>query len=407
MRRVGQITGNLPASGNRPTVLIVGAGPAGLVLGNLLRAADIDCLILERQSRAHVEHRARAGYLAANTVRILTDNGLAAGLLRNGQQHDTCMFRTDHGSFELRYGSRGRGEVHTVYPQQDLVRDLIAEYLDRGGDIRFETRVRDLNDVDTNQPWATCEGADGEVHQRSCEYVAGCDGQHGISRSAVPADAAQRYRRDHGVSWLALLAQAPQSMAAVAYAVHANGFAGHMARSPSVTRYYLQCPRGHDPASWSHERIWEELHLRMRGELHGRLREGQILERGVVDMSSYVMDPIQYGRLFLVGDAASLISPSAAKGANLAVMEAEVLGKALVAHLKGDDEQQLRGYSAACLPRVWRAQEFSHWMINLLHGPMGDDDEAVFLRALQHARLESLRTSRSHQDFFAENYVGI
>jgi p-hydroxybenzoate 3-monooxygenase len=401
MHEVGQIRGK------RPTILIVGAGPAGLVLGNLLRAADIDCLILERQSRAHVERRARAGYLAANTVRILTDNGLAAGLLRNGQQHDTCMFRTDHGAFELRYGSRGRGEVHTVYPQQDLVRDLIAEFVDRGGDIRFETTVRDLNDVDTNQPWVTCRNADGELDQWACEYVAGCDGQHGISRRAVPSDAARRYRRDHGVSWLALLVQAPQSMAAVAYAVHANGFAGHMARSPSVTRYYLQCPRGHDPTSWAEERIWTELHLRMRGEVYGRLREGRILERGVVDMSSYVMDPIQYGRLFLVGDAASLISPSAAKGANLAVMEAEVLASALIAHLKGDDEQQLVGYSAACLPRIWRAQEFSHWMINLLHAPMGDDDEAVFLQALQRARLENLRTSRAHQDFFAENYVGI
>jgi p-hydroxybenzoate 3-monooxygenase len=376
----------------RTSVLIVGAGPAGLVLGNLLRAEGIDCVVLERQSREHVERRARAGFLAANSVRILTENGLAKGLLEHGQQHDTCAFRSDDVQFELKYSGLGRGEVHTVYPQQDLVRDLIAEFIDRGGDIRFDTTV---TAVDAEQPLVVAGDSRWEP-----QFVAGCDGQHGVSRDAVPA---VRFQREHGVSWLAILAEAPQSMAAVTYAIHAEGFAGHMARTPSITRYYLQCPPGDDPHGWSDQRIWEQLELRMSEPL----RRGPILERRIVDMRSDVSDPIQHGRLFLVGDAASLISPSAAKGANLAIMAAEILAKALVGKLRYADEHALARYSADCLPRIWRAQEFSHWMINLLHGPSGDDADAVFLRSLQRARLQSLGSSRAHQDFFAENYVGI
>lgn len=378
-------------------MLIVGAGPAGLVLGNILRADGIDCAILERRSRAHVESRARAGFLAANSVRILDEHGLSAGLHEAGQQHDTCAFRGEHGQFELKYSELGRGEIHTVYPQQNLVRDLIAEFLDRGGELHFDIPVLD---VEPEAP--SVRTASGVWPAR---FVAGCDGQHGVTATAQPA--ARRYRRDHQVSWLAILAEAPPSMAAVMYAVHPNGFAGHMARSPSVTRYYLQCPPGRDPASLSDDQIWEELSLRMRVDEYGSLKQGPIIERRVVDMHSNVLDPIQHGSLFLVGDAASLISPSAAKGANLAIMEAETLGRAMIAALRHDDSCALTRYSADCLPRIWRAQEFSHWMINLLHGPSGHDDDAVFLRALQRARLESLRISRAHQDFFAENYVGI
>ena len=382
-------------------VLIVGAGPAGLVLGNLLRAAGVRCLILEQQSRDHVENRARAGFLAANTVRVLAENGLAAGLHAHGQPHDTCAFRGEHGEFELTYSRLGRGEIHTVYPQQLLVADLIAEFLDRGGEIRFETAVAGIHGARGDRPWLTCAGGAGVL---SGQFVAGADGQHGVSRRAVPA---RWFQHDHGVSWLAILAEAPPSMAAVGYAIHERGFAGHMARTAEITRYYLQVPAGEDPEAWPDTRIWDELSLRMRTERYGPLKEGRVIERRVVDMTSQVLDPIQHGRLFLVGDAASLISPSAAKGANLAVMEAEILARALIAHLKQDDERPLNRYSADCLPRIWHAQEFSAWMIALLHGPAGDGEDAVFARALQNARLESLRTSRAHQDFFAENYVGI
>jgi p-hydroxybenzoate 3-monooxygenase len=279
------------------------------------------------------------------------------------------------------------------------VRDLIASFLDRGGEIHFETPVTGVHDVSTGAPWVAAES-----ERWPARFVAGADGQHGVAQAAMPT--VRRYRRDHQVSWLAILAEAPPSMAAVMYAIHPNGFAGHMARSPSVTRYYLQCAPGHDPASLSDDQIWAELSLRMRVDEYGTLKQGPIIERRVVDMHSNVLDPIQHGNLFLVGDAASLISPSAAKGANLAIMEADLLSQAMIAALRGDS-RALDRYSADCLPRIWRAQEFSHWMINLLHTPSGDSDEATFLRALQRARLESLRTSRTHQDFFAENYIGI
>ncbi|GAA4547249.1 4-hydroxybenzoate 3-monooxygenase [Amycolatopsis samaneae] len=391
----------------RPAVVVIGAGPAGLVLGNLLRAEGIGCLILERGTREHVQRRARAGFLAENSVRVLTGHGLAAGLLHKGQSHGVCAFRDEHGGFELDYGALGRGERHTVYPQQDLVTDLIAEFLARGGEIRFEATALDVEGADTDRPSVRYVGADGEQHRVTARFVAGCDGNLGVARRAVLDGSAARYTRDHGVGWLAILVEAPPSMTAVTYAIHENGFAGHMARSPSVTRYYLQCPPDDDPGNWPVERVWAELDDRMRTERYGPLRTGPILDLRVVRFRSDVLDPIQRGSLFLAGDAASLISPSAAKGANLAILEADVLAGALVSALAKEDEGPLAEYSATCLPRIWHAQEFSHWMIHLLHGPAGDDADAVFGRALQRARLHDLRTSRAHQDFFAENYVGI
>lgn len=392
---------------DQATVVIIGAGPAGLVLGNLLLAEGIDCLILERGTREYVQTRARAGFLVANSVRILEQNGLAAGLLHNGQTHDVCAFRGAHGQFELNYGELGLREQHTVYPQQFLVTDLIAEFLSRGGDLRFGATVTEIADVHADQPVVTYRDADGMVRRATGRFVAGCDGNTGVSRQSVAAQAVTRHRRDHGIAWLALLIEAPQSMCAVTYAIHEDGFAGHMARSPAVTRYYLQCSPGEDPESWSDQRVWAALNRRMRTDEFGPLHEGRVSERRVVHLRSDVIDPIQHGRLFLAGDAASLISPSAAKGANLAIMESDILAKAMIAALRKDDEQPLAGYTTTCLPRIWRAQEFSHWMIQLLHGPPGDDEDARFLRELQRARLESLRESRTHQDFFAEHYVGI
>jgi p-hydroxybenzoate 3-monooxygenase len=390
---------------DQTAVVIVGAGPAGLVLGNLLRANGIDTLILERGSRAHVETRARAGFLGAHSARVLTGNGLAAGMLRDGHEHDTCTFRQPMAEFELNYRHLGRGEVHTVYPQQNLVTDLIAEYLDRGGELRFDVTVT-VTDVDAET--ATIRYQDGSGSgEATGRFLAGCDGSNGVTRSAIPTALVTRHARDHGVGWLAIIAEAPPSSTAVTYAMHDNGFAGHMARSPQVTRYYLQVPPDKDPAGWSDERIWTELGVRMGVDRFGPLRQGPVTERRVVRSRSDVIDPIQYGRLFLVGDAASLIGPSAAKGANLAILEAEILAGALADALTQGDEQALAGYSRMCLPRIWRAQEFSHWMINLLHGPRATEPDAGFHWELRRARLDSLRDSRAHQDFFAENYVGI
>jgi p-hydroxybenzoate 3-monooxygenase len=324
-------------------------------------------------------------------------------MLHNGRPHGICAFRNADGESELNYAKLGRGEVHTVYPQQDLVTDLIAEYLDRGGELRFGVTVTDVD-----APTATVRYRDATgTGVATGRFLAGRDGGHGVTRAAIPTAMAHRHTRDHGPAWLAILAEAPQSMSVVTYALHDDGFAGHMARSPQLTRYYLQVPSDEDLSAWHDERIWAELAVRMRAGTFGALLRGRVTERRIVRLRSEIVDPIQYARLFLVGDAASLIGPSAAKGANLAIMEAEVLAGALTDALTRDDDRALTAYSGTCLPRIRRAQEFSGWMIDLLHGPAGTDPDAGRHHALRRARLDRLRDSHGHQDHFAEHYVGI
>ncbi|MFF1869473.1 4-hydroxybenzoate 3-monooxygenase [Kitasatospora herbaricolor] len=388
-------------------MVILGAGPAGLVLGNLLHTSGIDCVVLERATRAEVQARSRAGFLAANTVRILDRHGLAGGLHRRGREHATCEFRTEDGRFRLDYAALGRGERHTVYPQHALVTDLLTRYLDTGGQVRFGTEALTVRDADSARPTVAVRDADGRTGSWQGRYVAGCDGRHGAARRSLPPGAVRRHHLDHGVSWLGLLAEAPPSLDAVGYAVHPRGFAGHMARTPEVTRYYLQCERGTSPDAWSEDRIWDELSLRMRAADYGPLRRGPVVHRAVIDLESDVLEPLRHGSLLLAGDAASLLSPSAAKGANLAVLEAEILALALVDDLGHGDPEGLARYSARCLEHIWRAQEFSRWMVRLLHGAHSPDGESMFQDSLRRSRLASLGSSRSCQDWFAEQYVGV
>ncbi|MFJ5532831.1 4-hydroxybenzoate 3-monooxygenase [Streptomyces sp. NPDC093261] len=394
----------LPPSEQRVPVVIVGAGPAGLTLANILRDASVGCVVLEAESREFIERRPRAGFLEEWAVRALERHGLAGGLLERASTHSTCEFRIDGERHRFPYTDIS-GHHHFVYPQPLLVTDLVREYTDvKGGDIRFRVREVELHGIDTERPSVSYTDPDSGARRRiDCAIVAGCDGARGVTRSALPTERAHLARLDYGVGWLALLAQAPPSSDCVVFGIHPRGFAAHMARSPEVTRYYLQCPPGDDPENWPDDRVWSELHTRLAATGATPLTEGRLIEKRVLDMHNHVVQPMAYGRLFLAGDAAHLVAPIAAKGMNLALHDALLLADALIAYHRKGDAGGLRGYSAACLRRVWEYQEFSEWFAELLHGPSSGDP---FRAGNATARLRRLFHSPAAAAAFAESYIG-
>ncbi|MGW2567971.1 4-hydroxybenzoate 3-monooxygenase [Streptomyces sp. NPDC001537] len=390
-------------SPQRFPVVIVGAGPAGLTVGNILRAASVDCLVLEAETREFIEQRPRAGVLEEWAVRGLQERGLADRLLEHAQRHTQCEFRVEGRRLRFSYTDL-TGHHHFVYPQPLLVTDLVREYADvRGGAIRFGVRDVQLHGLDTDRPAVSY--LDPETGRRTlvhCDFVAGCDGARGVTRTVLPQQA-RIARHDYGIGWLALLAQAPPSSDCVVFGIHPNGFAGHMARSPEVTRYYLQCPPGDDPENWPEDRVWAELQLRLGAAGRPPLTEGRLIEKRVLDMHNYVVEPMVFGRLFLAGDAAHLTAPIAAKGMNLALHDAFLLGDGLVAHLTKGDTDGLDGYSAACLGRVWDYQEFSQWLSEVYHGASSGD---AYRAGTTLARLRRLFESPAAATAFAEQYLG-
>lgn len=382
----------------------MGAGPAGLTIGNILRAASVDCLVLEIETREFIEQRPRAGVLEEGAVRGLQRRGLADNLLARAQRHTECEFRFDGERYRLEYAEL-TGVHHWVYPQQLLVTDLVREYADvRGGAIRFGVRDVELHDLDTDRPSVsyTCPDT-GQRQVVHCDFVAGCDGARGATRAALPAGRAHIARSDYGIGWLALLAQAPPSSDCVLFGMHPRGFAGHMPRSAEVTRYYLECPPGDDPENWSEDRVWTELQQRLGANGVPPLTEGRLIEKRVLDMHNYVVEPMVFGRLLLAGDAAHLTAPIAAKGMNLALHDAFLLGDGLVAHLTKGDGTGLDGYSAACLNRVWDCQEFSHWLSEVYHGTSSGDP---YRAGTTLARLRRIFDSPTAARAFAEQYLG-
>lgn len=382
----------------------MGAGPAGLTIGNILRAASVDCLVLEIETREFIEQRPRAGVLEEGAVRGLQRRGLADNLLARAQRHTECEFRFDGERYRLEYAEL-TGVHHWVYPQQLLVTDLVREYADvRGGAIRFGVQDVELHDLDTDHPSVsyTCPDT-GRRQVVRCDFVVGCDGARGVTRAALPAGRARIARSDYGIGWLALLAEAPPSSDCVLFGMHRRGFAGHMPRSAEVTRYYLECPPGDDPENWSEDRVWTELQQRLGANGVPPLTEGRLIEKRVLDMHNYVVEPMVFGRLFLAGDAAHLTAPIAAKGMNLALHDAFLLGDGLVAHLTKGDGTGLDGYSAACLNRVWDCQEFSHWLSEVYHGTSSGDP---YRAGTTLARLRRIFDSPTAARAFAEQYLG-
>jgi p-hydroxybenzoate 3-monooxygenase len=387
----------------RTQVAIVGAGPAGLMLGQLLHRQGVDSIVLERRDRAYVERRLRAGVLEQGTADLLDEAGVGGRMRREGLIHRGLYLQFEGARHRINMYDLTGGRAITVYGQQEVVKDLIAARLAAGGQILFEVEEVGLHDVAGSRPRLRFR-RDGEEHELECDYIAGCDGFHGVCRPSVPTGALQVYQRVYPFAWLGILAAAPVSTDELIYAYHERGFALHSMRSPVLCRLYVQCPSDDRIEDWSDDRIWSELHARLTMHDGWRLNEGPILERGITQMRSFVVEPMQYGRLFLAGDAAHVVPPTGAKGMNLAIADVKVLATALAAWYHEGRADLLEEYSATCLRRVWRAEHFSWWMTSMLHRFPDDDG---FQQRLQLSQLRYTVGSRAAATSLAENYVGL
>jgi p-hydroxybenzoate 3-monooxygenase len=378
---------------------IIGAGPAGLTLGLLLHRAGIECVILEDRSREHVEARARAGLLEQNTVDLLHELGAADRLDREGLQHDGINLRCQGETTYIAI-TELTGRHVTIYGQHEVLKDLIACALERGIELRFEVSDTAVHGLDSEAPSITFSDGDGS-QRLQCDFIAGCDGFHGVCRPAIPEGVLTFYDLAYPFGWLGILAHAAPATDELIYAWHEHGFALYSMRSPKVSRLYLQVPSDERLENWPDDRIWDELQTRMFSE-GWRVNQGEIFDRGITPMRSFVCEPMQYGRLFLAGDAAHIVPPTGAKGLNLAVNDARLLAAAFAAFYN-DDPSGLEGYSETALRRVWRAQDFSNYMTQLLH----DLGHGPYDRRLQLARLDYLCRSKAAARSLAENYAGL
>jgi p-hydroxybenzoate 3-monooxygenase len=390
-------------SSSRTQVGIVGAGPAGLVLSHLLAREGVECVVLEDRSREYVEKRVRAGVLEQGTVDLLTELGLADRLHREGLVHHGIELRFDGQGHRIPFEELAEGRAITIYGQQEVVKDLIAARLDADGPLLFEVDDVTLHGLDSDEPSIrfTHEGAEREIR---CDAIAGCDGFHGVCRPSVPDGVLSLNQLDYPFAWLGILAEVAPSTEELIYAPHERGFALHSLRSPELSRLYVQCDPEDSLDQWPDERIWEELHLRLARDDGWSLTEGPLVEKAIAPLRSFVASPMQYGRLYLAGDAVHIVPATGAKGLNLAVADVQVLGEALTKYLKGGDDSLLDAYSDACLRRVWRVQHFSWWMTWMLHRFPDDDG---FTRGLRRSQLDYVCSSRAAATTLAENYVGL
>jgi p-hydroxybenzoate 3-monooxygenase len=386
---------------HRTQVGIVGAGPAGLLLGRVLELAGIESVILEARSREYVEGRVRAGMLEHRTAGFLDEIGLGERLRREAFVHTGFELRFARGRHRIPVADLTGGCTTVMYAQQEIVRDAIAARTDSGLPLLFDVSEVRLEDLLTSEP-AINYTHDGRRHALRCDVIAGCDGYHGCCRPAIPQDRLRTYTHQYPFAWLGILADAPPSTVELIYAAHERGFALHSLRSSQVSRFYLQVGAAERAEDWSDDRVWHELRARLGVDDAWTLTDGPITKKNITAMRSVVTEPMQYGRLFLAGDAAHIVPPTAAKGLNLAVADVCLLGDAVVTWYESGDRSLLDHYSELALKRVWRAQEFSRSMTWLLHHDPGSNFEA----RLQRAQLENIVTSQAAMAAFSENYVG-
>jgi p-hydroxybenzoate 3-monooxygenase len=383
----------------RTQVGIVGAGPAGLMLSHLLHLEGIASVILENRSRDYIESRIRAGLLEQWASDLLVDTGVGARMQREGMFHNGVYFAFGGALHYINFRELvGKGV--TIYGQQEVVKDLIARRLADGGEILFEASDVAVHDLGSAPKIRFRHG--GKEQELACDFIGGCDGFHGICRPSIPASALTVYDREYPFGWVGILSESPPPEHELIYAYHDRGFALYTMRSPSLARLYLQCPPDEDIESWPDARIWQELHRRLGGTR--ALAEGVMLQKGITAMRSFVVEPMQHGRLFLAGDSAHIQPPTGAKGMNLALADVMVLARAIVAFYRGGRGDLLERYSATCLRRVWKAQRFSWWMTQLFHL---DPSHNAFDRKRQLAELDYVTSSEAAMRSLAENYVGL
>ncbi|MGH2663867.1 MAG: 4-hydroxybenzoate 3-monooxygenase [Actinomycetota bacterium] len=381
---------------------IVGAGPAGLVLSHLLDLQGIESVVLEARNREYVEQRVRAGVLEQGTVELLRDAGLADRLDREGIVHHGIEIRFEGRGHRIALTDLTGGRSIWIYGQQELVKDLIKARLDKGGTIEFEVEDVRLEGVDTDRP--SIRYLKGGREQRlECDVIAGCDGFHGVSRGSIPPGIVREYHHEYPFAWLGILAAVAPSTEELIYARHDRGFALHSLRSPEISRLYVQVAPDEDLTNWPDERIWKELAIRLAAD-GWTLTEGPVIEKGIAPLRSFVAEPMQYGQLYLAGDAAHIVPATGAKGLNLAVADVRVLAEALATRYRTGRTEVLEDYSTRCLRRVWRVQDFSNWMSSMLHRYPDDDG---FWGRLQLAALDWLTTSEAVARNLAANYTGL
>lgn len=385
----------------RTQVAIIGAGPAGLLLSHLLHLNGIESVVLESRSRADIEATIRAGVLEQGSMDILNETGVGERMRKEGALH--------HGVEFAFGGKRHRidlteltGKAITVYPQHEVIIDLVAARLAAGGQILFETSEVALQGTEGTRPVVNFVHK-GEAQRIEADFVIGCDGFHGVSRPMIPETLRQDYQRTYPFGWFGILVESAPSSDELIYAQHERGFALVSTRSPMVQRLYFQCDPKDHVDNWSDDRIWAELHGRLENNDGWKLNEGRIFQKGIIGMRSFVCAPMRSGRLFLAGDAAHIVPPTGAKGMNLAISDVKILARALDDFYKKGSEAGLDGYSEAALKRIWRAEYFSWWMTRMLHTFA---DASPFERQVQRAELENVVASRAMSTALAENYVG-
>ncbi len=381
---------------------IIGAGPAGLTLAHWLKNQGISSVIIEHRSQEYVQARVRAGLLEQNTVDILKNLGLADRLIKEGQEHHGVYLNFDGERIRVPFGELTGGRNITIYGQQEVVSDLTEAWVNSGETLLFEAPAVALKGLEGSTPEIHFEheGESGIIH---CDFIAACDGFHGIGRKSMPSASYKAFEVTYPFSWLGILANVPPSSEELIYAYHERGFALHSLRSATVSRLYIQVDNDATVDQWPDEKIWEELSVRL-GTEGWSLTSGPIFEKSITPMRSYFIDNMQYGRLFLAGDAAHIVPPTGGKGLNLAIADVKHLVDGMVDFYKNNSMKSLEKYSEVALKRIWRAQDFSNFMTTLFHKQA---EHGSFTYQLQKAKFDYIKRSKAYATTVAENYVGM